>query len=386
MDNQQILLITIALFIALLVLFIAFFLSIRNYEKRQNTHFDKVMNDALNKLQNSVYQNTFTSMSEIKSSVNKDLIDFYAKLQNEFNGFNDKTNTNFSKIENNLQTNIKESLKNNNDTIVKIAERIVSMEETQKSLSSLSNDIVALQMILQDKKTRGIFGEIELYSLLENIYGTDTNFWSKQYKLANNTIVDAVIRIGDSDELLAIDSKFPLENYRKMYDETLTKNEREVATKLFRSNIIKHIDDINKKYLNAGQTCPIAFMFVPAEAVFSEIYANFHDVVEYSFKKQVYVVSPTTLMAYITAIKNIYLGQKKNEQAIELLDNLKILATQFEFFKKRNEKVYGDYVKLANDYNELFITSKKLTKQFEKINNMHLENIKEDEENEHQEF
>ena len=204
--------------------------------------------------------------------------------------------------------------------------------------------------------------------MLEAAYGTNEERYQKQYRLINGYIADAVIFGGESLGLICVDSKFPLENYRKLYDENASAQDKEVARKFFRNDVKKHIDDIKNKYIIPGVTAEMAYMFIPAEAVFSEIYSNFEDLVDLSYQSKVYLVSPTTLMAYITAIKSIYLGQTKDQKAKEIQILLNELSVEFNRFYERSQNLYKDYQKLNSDFDQVNTTSNKIVKKFEKIN------------------
>lgn len=306
---------------------------------------------------------------KLRNNISNDLNNFQNNLNKSLNNLNQLTNNQLNNFQRNINENLSNSFKATNDTFNRISERMVKIDEAQKGLNELSSNIVSLENILQDKKSRGTFGEVELYSLLETAFGVNNDRWAKQYQLSSGLRADAVIFGGESLGVICVDSKFPLENYRRIYDDNLTLEEKEKAKKEFKNNVIKHINDIKTKYIVPGETAEMAYMFLPAEAIFAEIYANFDEIVEKSYESKVYIVSPTTLMAYLTAIRSIYLGQTKDKKAKEIEKLLAELSVEFDRFKTRNEKLYDDYKKLDNDFSSLNVTSDKITKRFEKINN-----------------
>ena len=305
---------------------------------------------------------------DIKASLNRDLINFSKILNDNFNNLRDTTNNKLNILEDRLSKNLSDSYKTSSEYFNQINERMVKIDEAQKGLNELSGNITSLQNILQDKKNRGTFGEIELYSLLETSFGTNNDRWQKQYTLSNGNKADAVIFGGDTLGNIVVDSKFPLENYRRMYDDTLTKIEKDKARNAFKSDVLKHIKDIKEKYIIPGETAEMAYMFLPAEAVFAEIYSNFDEIVDKSYESKVYIVSPTTLMAYITAIRSIYLGQKKDEKAKEIAELLNELSIEFVRLKDRQETLQRDVEKIIPDFEAVFITSNKIIKKFSKLN------------------
>lgn len=290
-------------------------------------------------------------------------------INRDFIGFSRNINENIKSLENNISSNLLENYKITNNAFNQINERIIKIDEAQHKLNDLSNEINSLQNILQDKKNRGTFGETELYSILESVLGINDLLWKKQYKLSNGKCVDAAILMNSQNLIIPVDSKFPLENFRRIYDLNLNENEREIARKNFKNDLLKHIDDISSKYILQAETTDLAYMFVPSEAIYSEIYSKYSDVVDISYKRKVFIVSPTTLLAYLTAIRSLYLGQKKNEKAIEIEKLLGELSIEFVRLKERSENLQRDYERIIPDFENMFITTNKIIKKFANINN-----------------
>lgn len=299
-----------------------------------------------------------------KENHSKDFLTFTSQISNDINSLKDNTTDKLIEIESRLNNNILKTSELTNNTFNSINERLIKIDENQKSLDDLKNNITSLQNVLVDKKARGTFGEVELYSILESAFGIDENRYSRQYVLSNGTRVDAVVFGSDSLGLICIDSKFPLENYRKMYEGD---SDKDKARNQFKADVLKHINDISSKYIIAGVTAPMAYMFVPSEAIFSEIYGNFPEVIDKAYNQQVYIVSPTTLMAYLTAIRSIYLGQKKNEKAKEIENLLSDLAIEFNRLKERSETLQRDFERIIPDFEKMFVTENKIIKRFSQI-------------------
>ena len=296
------------------------------------------------------------SILETRSALSKDFLDFHFDLNNEFNNFSERVNSNI------IQSN-----RSSSEIYRQISERMARIDETQKNLNDLSDDISALKGILRDKKSRGIFGEIELYSLLENIYGQNQTLYQKQYKLPGGTIADAVLFNGNDLKMICIDSKFPLENYLRMHDDALDETAREKAARQFKEDVRKHLKDISQKYILPGITADMAFLFLPAEAIFAEIYASHPDLVSLSYRLKTYIVSPTTLMAYLTAIRSVHLDHLDEKKAREMKEMLLKLSADFDRYEQRMADLYRDYEKIGKDFIDLKISSDKITKRFHKI-------------------
>ena len=292
--------------------------------------------------------------NELKAAFNNDLMNFSKLLNINMNNMANRLDD----IENKINGDIDKNLAVFN----KLNEKIISLDNTSKNIDELQKSITRLHNVLNDKKSRGVFGEIELYSLLETVFGINDEIYERQYLFPNNTRADAVIK-GYSYGLISIDSKFPLEDYRRLSENPCSENRN-----LFRKDCQKHINDIHDKYIIDGVTADMAFMFVPSEAIYAEIYSSFNEIVDYSYLKKVYIVSPTTLMAYLTAVRSIYLGQKKNEKAREIEKLLSELSIEFNRLKDRNEQLKKDLDKVVQDNEQLYITQNKIINKFSKIN------------------
>ena len=185
-------------------------------------------------------------------------------------------------------------------------ERLSKIDEAQKKIEGLSTDIVSLQSILTDKKSRGIFGEVNLKHILVNVFGEKNDkLYQLQCALPNHTIADCVLYAPEPLGTIAIDSKFPLENYQMMVDKKLSQTERAMHEKQFKLDVKKHIDAISSKYIIDGVTADQAIMFLPAEAIFAEMNAYHNDLIDYAYKRHVWITSPTTLISTLSVIQMI---------------------------------------------------------------------------------
>lgn len=335
----------------------------------------------VNSSRNKMLQTTQQQIHDLQLDMTREMSDFQLNITNtikdDINAYNEYTANRMSNIENSVSENLRVNMEKTNQAFSDVMIQMTRLQENQQNLAELSKDITSLQNILTDKKTRGMFGEVELYSILENSFGVNDERFRKQYKLSNGNIVDAVIVAPEPLGLIPVDSKFPLENYNRMYNQDYNKQQQEAARKHFKNDCIKHIKDIATKYVTAEETSEFAYMFIPAEAVFAELYGHYQDVIEYSHKCKVFIVSPTTLMAYITAIKAIYLGQARNERVGEMQEELKKLAREFSRFTERWNTIARDFEKTASDVQSFDVTAKKIVNQFKKIDNVELEEVEE---------
>jgi DNA recombination protein RmuC len=173
---------------------------------------------------------------------------------------------------------------------------------------------------------------------------------------------------------VAVDSKFPLENYHRMFDKSLNKLEQDAATKQFKADLKKHVDDIANKYIIPNVTSDGAVMFIPAEAVFAEIHAYHPEVIDYAMVKRVWLVSPTTLMAVLNTARAVLKDVEMRKQVHIIKDELGKLSKDFERFDVRMKKL-ADNIRQANDNaQEVHISSQKITNRFKQIERVELSN------------
>ena len=179
--------------------------------------------------------------------------------------------------------------------------------------------------------------------------------------------------------MMCIDSKFPLENYERMIDKNLSKEEREYRTKLFKIDVKKHIEAIHSKYIIAGETASQAILFLPAEAIFAELNAYHPDLLKEAYQKRVWITSPTTLMSTLTTIAMIIKNMERDKYAKIIQMELNKLAVEFSRYKERWDKLSRSIDTVSKDVKDIHSTTEKITKRFDSINKVDLEALKTDE-------
>ena len=314
--------------------------------------------------------NVVKEIGEFKSSFSKD-------LGNDFERLNDKLDNKLTLINNKVNERLDENFEKTNKTFTNVLERLSKIDEAQKKIDNLSSDIISLQSVLTDKKTRGIFGEVNLKNIMYNIFGDNDKIYQMQYKFNNDTIADCVLFAPQPLGLIAIDSKFPLEHYQIMVDKKREIGVREQAEKLFRNDMKKHIDAISSKYIIDGVTSDQAILFLPAEAIFAEINAYHSDIIEYAYKKRVWITSPTTLISTLTTIQIIMKNMERDKYATVIHNELRLLSSEFNRYKERWDKLYRSIETVSKDVKDIHTTTDKITKRFDAINQVEMEKIDE---------
>ena len=319
-------------------------------------------------------------LGNLETSVTKELGDFKTdinrNLNDDFNKQNERIDYRLNLINSKVNERLDENFEKTNKTFNNVLEKLAKIDEAQKKIDSLSTDIVSLQGILTDKKSRGIFGEVNLSHILSSVFGeNNSNIYQEQYSFKNGTIADAVLFAPEPLGVVAIDSKFPLENYRIMVDKDRSKIDREAASKLFKSDVKKHIDAISSKYIIPGETTNQAIMFLPAEAIFAELNAYHTDIVEYAYKRRVWITSPTTLMSTLTTIQVIIKNQERDKYAKIIQEELEKLSIEFARYRDRWDKLSRSIETVSKDVADIHTTTDKITKRFNSINSVDIEKI-----------
>ena len=324
-------------------------------------------NTALTGVMTENNQSLTKNINEFKDGLTKNINENFEKLSQKIENRLDAMNM---KVEERLSKGFEETTK----TFGNVLERLSKIDEAQKKIEALSSNVVSLQDILTDKKSRGIFGEIQLYQILSSVFGEKNDkLYQKQYKLSNGTIVDSIIFTPEPLGNIAVDSKFPLENYRKMYNNDLSQIERENARKDFVTDLKKHIDAISSKYIIKNETSEQAILFLPAEAIFAEINAYHTDIIEYAYKKNVRIASPTTLISVLTVIQVMMTNLERDKYANIIQQELEKLNVEFTRYRTRWDNLQKDIEKVSKDVKEINTTSNKISKRFTEISNAKFE-------------
>ena len=361
----------------------------------------------------SLFKNTNESniterLGKMEVTVTKEIGDFKSSLSkdinNDFTNLSDKIDNRLNKINDKVNERLDENFEKTNKTFSSVLERLSKIDEAQKKIDTLSSDIVSLQGILTDKKSRGIFGEVNLKHIMSSVFGERNDMiYKMQYTLPNSTIVDCILYAPEPLGIIGIDSKFPLEHYQMMVDKNLSQAERQNAEKLtkdmltskvnvilqgdyvdgknvekekqFKIDVKKHIDAISSKYIIDGVTSNQAIMFLPAEAIFAEISAYHQDLIEYSYKKRVWITSPTTLISTLTVIQVIIKNMERDKYTSIIHQELNKLGVEFSRYKERWDKLSRSIQTVNNDVENIHKTTEKITKRFNSINQVEVENM-----------
>lgn len=297
----------------------------------------------------------------------------YQTLKDHFNQSNLLLQDSLKHINNRVSESLEKGFESSNKTFTDIVARLTKIDETQKKIDALSGNITSLQDVLTDKKTRGIFGEVQLNSLLSSIFGEkNDSIYQLQYSLKTNR-VDAILLLPQPLGLIPIDSKFPLENYRRMVDSNNSSELVAQSQKQFVLDCKKHIDDIANKYIIPEMSIHQAIMFIPAEAIFATIHAYHPDIIHYAQTRNVWLVSPTTLMSTLTTIQVVLKDLEQQKHAAEIKKHLHLLSKEFQRYQDRWDKLSSSIRSVSRNVDDISITSNKISQRFEAIQNVEIQ-------------
>ena len=258
-----------------------------------------------------------------------------------------------------------------NETFTDVVKRLALIDEAQKQITELSSSVVSLQEVLNDKRSRGAFGEAQMMMQVRN--ALPENSFAEQYKLSNGTRVDCMLFLPEPTGHLPIDAKFPLDSYKTMMNPDVAQADRQAAERQFRQDIKKHINDIAEKYIVPGETSDGALMFIPAEAVFAEIHAHQPELVEESQRKRVWMVSPTTMMAVLTTARAVLKDSATRQQVHLIQEHLVKLSEDFVRFRTRMDNLSKHISQANKDVEEVNTSARKISNRFEKIEKVELQ-------------
>jgi len=269
-----------------------------------------------------------------------------------------------------VQERLDEGFKKTNQTFISVMERLATIDEAQKKIDGLTTNMVSLQELLGDKRSRGAFGELQLEGLIKNILPPDS--YSFQHTFSKGVRADCVLFLPDPTGTVAVDSKFPMENYQKMFDVNLTDIDKAKAQKQFKLDVKKHINDIATKYIIIDETSDGAVMFLPAEAVFAEIHAYHPELIQEAMAKKVWLVSPTTLMAVLNTARAVLKDVETKKQVHIIKSELGKLGKEFNRFDTRMKKLADNIRQAHENAQDVHITSQKITQRFTQIEKVEL--------------
>jgi len=337
---------------------------------------EKLIGEHYHQLQHKMAEIQITQIQNIQDSVLKTMQDIRLQIQNtltqnaksmneNIGELTQQTKRQLNEISGQVEKRLTEGFEKTSETFTKIVERLSIIDAAQKKITELSSNVVSLQEVLNDKRSRGAFGEVQLSALLHNVLPNEA--FKLQHTLSNGKRVDCLLILPQPTGNVAVDSKFPLENYRIITNYEIDEQSRKIAEQNFRQDIKKHIKDISEKYIIEGETSDGAIMFLPSESIFAELHANYPELVEYAQQTRIWLTSPTTMMAILTTARAVLKDVATRKQVHIIQEHLGFLAKDFSRFEDRMDKLAKHIEQANKDVTDVQTSAKKITSRFTKI-------------------
>lgn len=334
------------------------------------------------KLSEKILQAQISNQKDISESIQRHMIDVRQQIEASFKQHassissqlklvTDEIRNHLHQLTNQVNQQLTAGFEKTSSTFTDIVKRLTIIDEAQKKITELSSHVVSLQDVLLDKRSRGAFGEVQLEGLIANML--PPHHFQMQYTLSNGKRADCMLFLPQPSGNLVIDAKFPLETYQKLIAND-NATQKKAFQQQFRQDLQKHIKDIAEKYIIPGETSDGAVMFIPAEAIFAEMHANFPEVISLAQRLRVWPVSPTTLMAVLTTARAVLKDDATRKQVHIIQQHLHALAGDFSRFEVRMEKLSKHIDQAHQDVGEVATSAKKITQRFHKIESVELEN------------
>ncbi|WP_239451504.1 DNA recombination protein RmuC [Elioraea rosea] len=250
------------------------------------------------------------------------------------------------------------------ESLAKVGERLAVIDAAQATITALSEQVTGLSNLLGNKQARGAFGEAQLEALVRDVLApSDYEF---QCVLSNTTRVDCLLRLADPPGPIAVDSKFPLEAFRRLRD-AANEAERAVAARQFRSDVGKHVKDVGSKYIIANETADSALLFVPSEAIYATLHAEFEDVIDAAFKARVWIVSPTTMMAILNTMQAVMRDVRMRKEARTIQVEVTKLAADVGRLAERVSNLRRHFEQAQKDIDQIEISAGAVSRRAQQI-------------------
>ena len=331
----------------------------------------KFSSEQTGQLQTHLSEHLMKSFDLLRGQITGTLKQNAEVVEKQIQQLTQQTDQRLKDISGQVEKRLTEGFEKTTSTFQDIVKRLTLIDEAQKKITELSTNVVNLQEILADKRSRGAFGEVQLSALIGNVLPQES--FAMQHPLSNGTRVDCMIFLPEPTGNVAIDSKFPLENYQHMLDHSATDIERQLAARAFKQDIKKHINDIASKYIIKNETADGAIMFIPAEAIFAEIHAHHSDLVTLAQQSRVWLTSPTTLMAVLTTARAVIKDDATRQQVHLIQEHLAELNKDFSRFQDRMDKLSTHIKQAHEDVDSVNTSAKKITSRFQKIEQVELQ-------------
>lgn len=278
------------------------------------------------------------------------------------------------KVSQRMGQSLEQSAEKTAQTMADLQKRLALIDQAQKNITELSGQVVGLQDILANKQARGAFGEIQMADIVTA--ALPPSAYSFQTTMGNGKRADCLVLLPNPPGPIVVDAKFPLESYSALRN-AQDDGARTLAERSFRTDVLNHVKAIAERYIIPGETAESALMFLPSEAVYAELHANFRDVVEKSYQRRVWIVSPTTLMATLNTVRAVLKDARMREQAGVIQSQVLELIGDVNRLQDRVDKLRTHFSQAEGDIKQIDISTSKIVRRAERIEEVQLGDLEE---------
>lgn len=346
-------------------------------DKLVEAKMEKVMSESMRKLTKDFAENT-TKSSQNLNHFQGEITEAFTK---RMEALNKQLEEKMAALDKKVDDKLKEGFKGTSETMSQVRERLQAINEAQKQMEGLGKEVVSLKGILEGNQTRGQYGEYQLRMVLNNVFGDTIGCYEEQYTLkkakdGDDVRADAVVFMPEPNKMIAIDSKFPFQDYKRIFDAT-SDEEKEELKKSFAAAVKKHITVIKEKYIIEGKTAPEALMFIPNDGVFAYVHHELQDVVDYAREKKVILTSPSTLSPILVTINMVRIEAERSKNAQEITKHLNMLGKQFELFGREWDSLSTQLERASKAKDKLDTRVTRISSRFSSISGSDVQQIEE---------
>ncbi|HXH72916.1 MAG TPA: DNA recombination protein RmuC [Mariprofundaceae bacterium] len=363
--------------LAFLILFTWLLLKLRNLERSMADHrttllpgMGEMLEQKQRQLVHELHAAIRDSSAHISNEVRASMKASTDTLNQQFERLTDRVDNKLETISGRVNERLDKGFEKTQKVFADVLARLSTIDEAQKRIDQLSRNVVSLQDVLTDKRARGAFGEVQLHQLVSQVLPESA--YTLQAPLSNSRRVDCLLKLPEPVGAIAIDAKFPLENYQLSLDGQLGEQDRRQAASQFRQDVRKHINDIAERYIVPDETADSAIMFLPSEAVFAELHAHYPDIIALAQQRRVWIASPTTMMAILTTVVAALKDIETRKQVHIIQIELARLAEDFSRFGSRFDKLAQHIRQAHEDTQQIHTSAKKISSRFERIERVEL--------------
>ena len=382
---EILIIVLLSLVLVLGIILLVVFLTRKSPEVKQDT---ALVEKSVESIMNKQMKEFVKELDENNAKSSKNIGDFQLKTQEylskRIDALTTKLDEKIQALDKKVDDKLEKGFKGTTESMAQVRERLSAITKAQEQMEGLGKEVVSLKGILEGNQTRGQYGEYQLKMVLNNVFGDTIGCYEEQYTMkkvkdGDDVRADAVVFMPEPNKMIAIDSKFPFQDYKRLFDAE-TPEEKEALKSQFAAAVKKHITTIKDKYIIPGKTAQEALMFIPNDGVFAYIHHELQEVVDYSRKQKVILTSPSTLSPILVTINMVRIEAERAKNASVITKQLNDLGKQFEMFERDWESLSTQLERATKFREKLDSRVTKITTRFDTISAADVKEIEADSE------